>query len=181
MRRTIRKWFWVWNFDKEEKWLNEMAAKGLGLVSVGFCKFEFEDCIPGEYKICLQLLDKMPRHAESQKYIEFLESTGVEHIGSFTCWVYFRKKASEGDFQLFSDNASKVKYLSGIITMVALVTVANLLNAINNVFLAASGTAFPVNYFFGGLSLVLSVLGTFGTIRLLRKRKKIKEESRLFE
>ena len=45
MRRTIRKWFWVWNFDKEEQWLNEMAAKGLCLVSVGFCKYEFEDCI----------------------------------------------------------------------------------------------------------------------------------------
>jgi hypothetical protein len=33
--------FWVWDFDKEEKWLNEMAAKGLSLVSVGFYKYEF--------------------------------------------------------------------------------------------------------------------------------------------
>ncbi len=29
--------FLVWDFDKEEKWLNEMAAKGLALTSVGFC------------------------------------------------------------------------------------------------------------------------------------------------
>lgn len=42
MRQTIRKLFWVWDFDKEEKWLNEMAAKGLSLVAVGFCKYEFE-------------------------------------------------------------------------------------------------------------------------------------------
>ncbi len=181
MRRTIRKLFWVWNFDKEEQWLNEMAAKGLCLVSVGFCKFEFEDCVPGEYKICLQLLDKMPRHVESQKYIEFLESTGVEHIGSFTRWAYFRKKASEGDFQLFSDNGSKVKYLSGIISMVVLLTVANLLNGINNIFLAGSGVALPVNYFFGGISLLLGVLGTFGTLRLIKKRKRLNEEGQLFE
>ena len=27
-RKTIRKWFWVWEFEKEENWLNEMAANG---------------------------------------------------------------------------------------------------------------------------------------------------------
>ncbi len=181
MRQTIRKLFWVWEFDKEEQWLNEMAAKGLCLVSVGFCKYEFEDCTPGEYKICLQLLEHMPRHPEAQKYIQFLESTGAEHIGSFTRWAYFRKKAAEGEFQLFSDHASKIKYLSGIIAMVALVTVANILNAINNIYLAASGMAFSINYVFGGISLALGVLGTFGTLRLMKKRKKLKEEGQLFE
>ena len=84
MRKTIRKWFWIWDFDKEEKWLNEMAAKGLCLVSVGFCKYEFEDCLPGEYKICLQLLKKCPRNPEMQKYMEFMEETGAEHVGTFT-------------------------------------------------------------------------------------------------
>ena len=76
MRQTIHKCFFVWDFDKEEQWLNEMAAKGLALVSVGFCKYEFEDCVPGEYRVCLQLLDKLPRHPEMQKYIEFMEETG---------------------------------------------------------------------------------------------------------
>ena len=32
MRKVIRKWFWAWNFEKEEEWLNEMSAKGLALV-----------------------------------------------------------------------------------------------------------------------------------------------------
>ena len=91
MRRIIKKFFFVWDFDKEEKWLNEMAAKGLALVSTGFCKYEFEDSLPGEYKICLQLLDKMPSHPEIRKYIEFMEETGAEQVGSFTRWVFFRK------------------------------------------------------------------------------------------
>ena len=34
MRTIIKKFFFVWDFDKEEKWLNEMAAKGLALVGV---------------------------------------------------------------------------------------------------------------------------------------------------
>ena len=27
-RKTIRKWYWVWDFEKEEEWLNEMAQAG---------------------------------------------------------------------------------------------------------------------------------------------------------
>ena len=38
MRHTVYKLLWAWEYDKEEKWLNEMAAKGMALVSVGLCK-----------------------------------------------------------------------------------------------------------------------------------------------
>ena len=179
MRQIIRKWFWVWDFEKEEKWLNEMAAKGLSLVSVGFCKYEFEDSMPGEYKICLQLLNKMPLHPESKKYIEFLETTGAEHVGSFIRWVYFRKKATEGDFELFSDNDSRLKYLSGVISFVSLITVTNWMVGINNVFIATSFSS-PMNYA-GILNLLIGLVGTRGVIRLMKKRKKMKQEGQLFE
>ena len=179
MRQTIHKLFWVWDFDKEEKWLNEMAAKGLSLVSVGFCKYEFEDSLPGEYKICLQLLDKMPRHPESKKYIDFLETTGAEQVGSFTRWVYFRKKATEGDFELFSDNDSRLKYLSSVISFVSLITVGNWIAGINNVFIATTFPS-PINYV-GILNLLIGLVGTWGIIRLMRKRKKMKQDGQLFE
>ena len=179
MRQTIHKWFWVWDFDKEETWLNEMAAKGLCLVSVGFCKYEFEDCMPGEYRVCLQLLDKMPCHPESKKYIEFLETTGAEHTGSFTRWAYFRKKAVDGEFELFSDNDSRIKYMSKVISFVALITIANLIIGIDNVFFA-NNLSNPIN-FLGIINLVISLFGIWGSIRLLKKRKKMKQESQLFE
>ena len=37
-RKTIRKWFWVWDFEKEEDWLNEMAMNGWAYIrhSVGY-------------------------------------------------------------------------------------------------------------------------------------------------
>ena len=25
--KVIRKWFWVWNFEKEERWLNTMSLR----------------------------------------------------------------------------------------------------------------------------------------------------------
>ena len=38
MRKVIKKFFWAWEYEKEEKWLNEMAAKGLALVDYTFCR-----------------------------------------------------------------------------------------------------------------------------------------------
>ena len=164
MRKTIRKLFFIWDFDKEEKWLNEMAAKGLALVSVGFCKYEFEDCLPGEYKVCLQLLDKSPRNPEMQKYIEFMEETGAEHVGTFTRWVYFRQKASEGDFQLFSDNASRVKYLTSMLGFITLIVALNLMIGLENLALAIF-TGFPGNYL-GLINLAIGLFGLPGTAKL---------------
>ena len=179
MRRIMKKLFFVWDFDKEEKWLNEMAAKVLCLVSTGFCKYEFEDCIPGEYRICLQLLEKSPRNPEMQKYIEFLEDTGVEHVGSFTRWVYFRKKASEGDFTLFSDNTSRVKYLSSILSFIALIVGLNLYIGLYNIFVVFFLHS-PFNYI-GLLNLAIALFGLPGTIKLWKKRNRMKRESQLFE
>ena len=179
MRKIIHKWFWIWDFDKEEKWLNEMAAKGLALVSAGFCKYEFEDSIPGEYKVCLQLLDKMPHHPESQKYIEFMEETGAEHVGSFTRWVFFRKKASEGDFNLFSDNASRASYLTSILGFISLIVAMNLLIGLEN--LAIAIFAESAGNYLGFLNLAIGLFGLPGTIKLWKKRNRIKKESQLFE
>lgn len=179
MRKTIYKLFFIWDFDKEEKWLNEMAAKGLCLVSVGFCKYEFEDCIPGEYRICLQLLEKSPRNPEMQKYIEFLEQTGAEHIGSFTRWVYFRKKASDGDFELFSDNASRVKYLTGMLGFITLIVGLNLCIGLENLALAIFLN--QVGNYVGFLNLAIGLFGTPGTIKLWKKRNRMRKDSQLFE
>ena len=179
MRTVIKKVFWIWEFDKEEKWLNEMAAKGLALVSVGFCKYEFEDCVPGEYRICLQLLDKLPNHPESQKYIEFLEETGAEHVGSFTRWVFFRKKASQGDFNLFSDIDSKVKYMTSMLSFVALIVGLNLYIGLYNLFVVFFlHSAF--NYI-GLLNFAIALVGIPGVIKLWKKRNRMKKESQLFE
>lgn len=34
MRFTVHRLFFAWDFDKEEKWLNEMAARGMNLQGV---------------------------------------------------------------------------------------------------------------------------------------------------
>lgn len=179
MRKVIHKLFWVWNFDKEEKWLNEMAAKGLALTSVGFCRYEFEDCVPGEFKVCMEFLDNKFKGVENEKYIEFLEETGVEHVGTFSTWSYFRKRAAEGDFRLFSDNTSRLKHLTRIIACIGLILGLNLYTGCWNLFLYFSLHT-PLNLL-GVVNLLIAAFGTIGLIRLFLKRKKLKDEQRIFE
>jgi len=114
MRKIIHKLFWIWDFDKEEKWLNEMSAIGLQLVSVSFGRYDFDEGQPGEYIYRMEMLKHFSSHPESERYIRFMEETEAEHVGSLKNWVYFRKKAGNGEFDIYSDVDSRIKHLEKI-------------------------------------------------------------------
>ena len=179
MRHTVRKLFWVWNFDKEEKWLNEMAAKGLALVGVGFAKYEFEDSLPGEYSVRFELLNHPKNHPESEKYIRFIEETGGEQVGNYLRWVYFRKKTADGPFDLFSDNTSRIAHLKRIIALMLPIGIFNLCIGLQNIGL------FFWHHFDGNLvgivNLALGALCCLGALPIRKKIKKLKKEQQIFE
>ena len=179
MRKTIRKVFWVWNFDKEEQWLNEMAEKGLCLVSVGFCRYDFEECTPGAYQICMQMLDKQLSRAESENYIAFLEETGAEHVGNYMKWIYLRRKTELGPFALFSDNASRVKHLTQIIRLVLWIGIMNVIIGAYNLILLPILTQY-VNGF-STINLILGIWMLYGAWKLSKKQKQIRKDGQLFE
>jgi len=172
MKKIVHKLFWIWDFEKEEKWLNEMAQQGWVLSKVGFGRFEFDECKPGEYALCLQMLENNPCAPESEKYIKFVEETGAEHIGSIIRWVYFRKKTVDGPFELISDRAGRIKHLSTIIHFMLPLGLLNL-------------GVFSMNYStIGAVSLVNGVLGAvilWKAWELHAKREKIKAEQEFFE
>lgn len=180
MKQTIRKLFWAWEFEKEEKWLNEMAAKGLQLSSVGFGKYVFEEGVPGEYMYRLELLENLPTHAESVQYIQFLKEMEVEHIGSLFRWVYFRKKAGATRFDLFSDMNSRIKHLSRILLIIGIFSGLNLLNGINNLWLWST-VHIEVNLVVSVLCLLVGLLLGCGFFRLLSQKHKLKKEKILHE
>lgn len=124
--KVIRKWFWVWEFEKEEQWLNEMAHAGWVLEHTGFARFEFTSCEPEEYIIRLEY------HERDEDYTRFIEETGAEQVGRLFNWVYFRKKASEGAFDLLSDLDSRIRHLDKIGKMLSGVSIANLVLGLTN-------------------------------------------------
>ena len=125
-RKTMRKWFWVWDFEKEEEWLNDMAMNGWALASVGLCTYTFEKCEPGEYAVRLEM------HEMDESYISFMRETGAEYVGRMVAWIYFRKKTEDGPFDLFSDIDSRIKHLNRISWVLGCVCGLNLLIGMSN-------------------------------------------------
>lgn len=128
MKTIIRK-IYV-NYEKEEKWLNEMSAKGYALVDYSFCRYVFTDCEPGEYIYRIELLENMPSHPMSKKYLSSMEENGIEHIASYVRWVYFRKKAADGAFDIHSDINSKISHYQRIQQLYAVVLFMGFANVI---------------------------------------------------
>ena len=73
-RKTVRKWFWAWDFEKEEQWLNAMANSGWLLDGVGWCTFHFVACEPGAYTVRLEMRDR------DENYLAFMQETGADGI-----------------------------------------------------------------------------------------------------
>ena len=180
MRKTLRKRFWVWEFEKEEKWLDEMSAQGWALDKVGWCRYEFVQCEPGEYITRLEMLNEHVDTAKSKEYIDFVESTGAEYIGHVIRWVYFRKKASEGSFDLYSDVDSRIRHLKRIITFLSIFLCLNALNTVNMVNLAANSAEW---FSYIALAFVCAVTGLliYGTAQLNNMKKRLEKERQLHE
>ena len=177
--KTMRKWFWAWEFEEEEQWIAALAEQGLALKAVGFCRYDFEECAPGEYAVRLQRLAKPVQKPESQEYITFVEETGAEYIGTVNQWVYFRKRTAEGPFELFSDAASRIRQLDGLLCFLLPLAVLNLFIGLQNLVMYHT-VGFSANLL-GILNLALcGVIGS-GAYRLWNRRKRLKQENELFE
>ena len=177
MRKVTHRWFI--NFEKEERWLNQMAGRGLALTGVGFCRYEFEDCAPGEYQVCLELLENDCLRNEA--YIAFLEDSGVQHVGNIFRWAYFRKKTTDGTFRLFSDYASRVRYLTRLIRFVALIGGFNLYFGCYNLFLYFVSDPHSTISLLGIINCLLFVFCAGELFWLFRKRKRLRAEGLIFE
>lgn len=175
MRFTVHKVYWVWQYEKEEKWINEMAEKGLNLISVGFCRYEFEEGTPGEYSYHLEYLKKLPSNPKSIAYIHFLEDTGVEHVGTFKKWAYFRKKASEGKFDLFSDIDSQLSHLKRIHKLLLFLYPLEIFAILINLKSVISFHSIP-NSICVALLSILTILLFIGTLKISAKMKHLKRK-----
>ena len=112
MKYIVHKAFW--DFEKEERWLNEMSAKGMAFKDYSWCRYVFEDAPNNSYIYRIELLENLPTHPESVAYLRFLEENGIEYVSSYMRWVYLRKPVSEGAFDLYTDLDSRIKHYQRI-------------------------------------------------------------------
>ena len=169
-RMTKYRWFWVWDFEKEERWLNEMAANGWTLVEVGYCRYTFEKTDDNEYTVRLEM------HPFDEDYISFMEQTGAEYIGRVLQWIYFRKKSELGRFDIFSDLDSRISHLSKIHKMILMFGLANLIIGIANLLSSRS-----INSAVAVFNLLVATLLMYGVGRMQGKIEYLENERQLRE
>lgn len=160
LMKTVYKWWFVWDFEKEERWLNEMAADGWKLCGVGFSKYEFEKSEPGEYSIRIQF---------DQANVA---DPDVELVGKCTRWYYYAKHVDNGPFELMNDIDSKISHLSRIIQMLKLICLANLIIGLANSFNDSS---------LGWVNLVCAIFLAYAWGRIEGKKESLEKDRVLFE
>lgn len=98
--------------DEETIWLNKMSSKGYAFKKFFLGFYKFEECEPEKYTYQIDLLNNW--NGDKEEFAAFLEESGVEVISQWYRWVFIRKKASEGNFEMYSDKESKIEQYSRI-------------------------------------------------------------------
>lgn len=182
MKTIIKKAYW--NYEKEENWLNKMSAKGFALTDYSWCRYVFTDAEPGEYIYRIELLEHTAAHPVSQKYLRFMEESGVEHIASYMRWVYFRKKAADGAFDIYSDIDSKLAHYKRVNLFFTTLACAELLIGTPNILigLGLHGIpTFPMNIALGCIVFCIGIAFLIMCHPLRKRIKELKKEKLIME
>jgi len=107
-RVTKTKWFWAWQDDKQEAWLEEMSRDGLHLRAIKpFGRYVFE---PGEARKYTYRLDFDKTSGKDSDYFELIQDAGWERITEVAGWQYWRTESAEAKTpEIFTDTESKIR------------------------------------------------------------------------
>lgn len=169
------------DYEKEERWVNEMAQQGWLLEKFRPLRFTFLKGEPGAYIYRNELLAGLSVK-EKNDYLEFLKQSGIEVVNKFGGWAYFRQKASDGPFEIYTDSASKVSYFNRIIGLFTLLLLFNIIIGVVNLIISAYVLDHGiVNSFTGLINFAAAILISIPTIKIYRRKKDLQEQQNLFE
>jgi hypothetical protein len=134
------------DYEKEERWLNEMASRGWHFVRHRLGGYHFEQGEPGTWIYRVELLPAEPRSAASREYLALLSDSGAEEVGRRARWVYLRRPATMGPFELFSDLDSRIVHYRRVLKLLttALATLVGCAGALFVVSGDSGGLAFQI-------------------------------------
>ena len=192
MRRVIHKIFWIWQLEKEQAWINEMASHGYSLEHAGRLTFEFDETEPGKYIYKEIFLKGWGESVENIKYFKFLEEMGIKVVCYInypgTCWVYTRALREDypDGIELYSDIDSKINYQKVMAGYMIFVTVATLFASALNLsivinYLVEYNRLMPLNLICAVFISVLFVCSVIAVIKAFVNIGKLKKERKLHE
>ena len=115
-QRKQFKYFTIFEYEKEEKYLREMHKDGWKFIKVtGFGSYHFEKCTPED--VIYQLDYNQDAKKNREEYFQMFSDCGWEHLQEYAGYSYFRKPAAEmnGDEGIFCDEESKLQMMERVL------------------------------------------------------------------
>ncbi len=104
-RKIAIKWFV--DFDKEEKWINDMAKQGWAFWHTNGVIYRFKKCEPGEFIYQLDF-DERDKRGEVGDYVVFRTSCGDKFIHQWKRKIYWRRESAAGPFEAENNITAKL-------------------------------------------------------------------------
>ena len=181
LKRT--NWFWPWQDEKEEAWLEKMSQEGWHLKSVQLpCIYYFGKGEPCRYIYRLDYM--LTKKTEFQNYLQIFTDAGWEYIGEMSNWRYWRKLAVAGEtHEIFTDTELKLTKYRRLLSIMAFFLVFLVLIGMNMV-LRQPGTEEYHSSLINGIYLigkliyaVLIPLYVVVVVQLLRRINQLKKKA----
>lgn len=107
--RTCWRFYWIADYDREERWLNEMAAAGWNFVRTDGFRFVFRKGTPGEFCYKIDLMERNGDDCVREEYFNFLTDCGNRIVCEYKDWLYLQRAAADGPFEAAEDAYARLR------------------------------------------------------------------------
>ncbi|MFJ7640234.1 DUF2812 domain-containing protein [Peribacillus sp. NPDC097225] len=178
--KKVRYRFYL-DYEKEEKWINEMAAHGWHLKKFSLGRFTFTKGEPGAFLYRNEFIMGKSK-SEMKDYFDLLKDSGITIIHEFGGWVYMKKVASEGPFELYTDTQSRIDYYTRMLNVFLLLFFINVWSGIVNVgVLGDQSLPEFFNSAVGILNIAVALLIAIPIIKIIQRKRELKKSQQFFE
>jgi len=172
------KFWWPWQDNRQELWLQDMARNGLHLQGANlFCRYTFKKGEPQETTYRLDFLDSAKKDAS---YYQIFIDAGWEHVVDLNGWQVWRIRSANNQHldEIFTDTQSKIGKYKRMLTQVSLAFVA-LGSCIWNprIYELLVNDADFIHMAFGAIAVSLFIVLSYSIIRIYIRIREIRQAS----
>jgi hypothetical protein len=168
---TKFRWFWAWQDEDEEQWLNTMSESGFHLSSISLGLYSFTVGQPQHF---VYRLDYQWFHnQDKQEYMQLFRDAGWEHVEKILAWQYFRKLVKPGENDnIYTDVSSKIACFQPLETIMTVWFFVELTYFLVNLLFARP---YPWWFAIQAVYLLLMTFQAYAIIKLHNRVKQMKQ------
>lgn len=99
---------WFIDFDKEEKWLNDMSKKGWAFWHTNGVIYQFKKCEPNEFIYQIDFDEKESKEGVDD-YVVFRSSCGDLFVHQWKQKIYWKRETTNGSFEAENNVTAKLR------------------------------------------------------------------------